>query len=181
MDATQRGQLQHNRCGERGTVGAGMDPLTDPNLISSCAGTVADATDTPAAPTKRALCGHCDSLADANSRDQCPRRGARRHHQRRSDHARDAFDIGPQSAAEAMIVAGDNPRRLRCEAAFAKICGPYPIPASSGNRPPAPGPIVNRGTQKRVRRLSFYVLVEKANARCIDTEARFAQYIKHGP
>jgi transposase len=31
-----------------------------------------------------------------------------------------------------MIVLGDNPTRIRSEAAFAKICGACPIPASSG-------------------------------------------------
>ena len=31
-----------------------------------------------------------------------------------------------------MIVAGDNPQRVRSEAAFAKLCGACPIPASSG-------------------------------------------------
>ena len=45
---------------------------------------------------------------------------------------RDAFGIGADSAAEMMIVAGDNPTRVRSEAAFAKLCGACPIPASSG-------------------------------------------------
>jgi transposase len=45
---------------------------------------------------------------------------------------REAFGIGPDSAAEMMIVAGDNPERVRSEAAFAKLCGACPIPASSG-------------------------------------------------
>ena len=45
---------------------------------------------------------------------------------------REAFGIGPDSAAEMMIVAGDNPQRVRSEAAFAKLCGTCPIPASSG-------------------------------------------------
>lgn len=45
---------------------------------------------------------------------------------------REAFGIGPDSAAEMMIVAGDNPERIRSEAAFAKLCGACPIPASSG-------------------------------------------------
>ena len=31
-----------------------------------------------------------------------------------------------------MSVAGDNPTRIRSEAAFAKLCGACPIPASSG-------------------------------------------------
>jgi transposase len=50
---------------------------------------------------------------------------------------READGIGADSAAEMMIVAGDNPTRLRSEAAFAKLCGACPIPASSGvtNRP----------------------------------------------
>ena len=45
---------------------------------------------------------------------------------------REAFGIGPDASAEMMIVAGDNPSRIRSEAAFAKLCGACPIPASSG-------------------------------------------------
>ena len=44
----------------------------------------------------------------------------------------EAFGIGPDASAEMMIVAGDNPSRIRSDAAFAKLCGAYPIPASSG-------------------------------------------------
>ena len=45
---------------------------------------------------------------------------------------RDAYGIGPDCAAEMLIVAGDNPDRIRSEAAFAKLVGVCPIPASSG-------------------------------------------------
>ena len=45
---------------------------------------------------------------------------------------RDGFGIGADSAAELLIVFGDNPERIRSEAAFAKLCGTCPIPASSG-------------------------------------------------
>ena len=45
---------------------------------------------------------------------------------------REAFGIGPDASAEMMIVAGDNPSRIRSEAAFAKLCGACPIPASTG-------------------------------------------------
>src|SRR3954471_24293692 len=31
-----------------------------------------------------------------------------------------------------LVTAGDNPDRLRCEAAFAHLCGVAPVPASSG-------------------------------------------------
>ena len=45
---------------------------------------------------------------------------------------RDGFGIGPDTAAEILVVVGDNPDRIRSEAAFAKLCGTCPIPASSG-------------------------------------------------
>ena len=43
-----------------------------------------------------------------------------------------AFGIGPEVAAEMLIVAGDNPERVKSEPAFARLCGVAPIPASSG-------------------------------------------------
>ncbi len=45
---------------------------------------------------------------------------------------REGFGIGPDTAAEMLIVFGDNPDRIRSEAAFAKLCGACPVPASSG-------------------------------------------------
>jgi transposase len=45
---------------------------------------------------------------------------------------RSQFGIGPQTAATLLAVAGDNPERLRCEAALAALCGANPLPASSG-------------------------------------------------
>jgi len=40
--------------------------------------------------------------------------------------------IGTDSAAALLVAAGDNPHRLRSEAAFAHLCGTSPIDASSG-------------------------------------------------
>lgn len=40
--------------------------------------------------------------------------------------------IGPDTAAALLLTAGDNPDRLRSEAAFAALCGTNPVPASSG-------------------------------------------------
>jgi transposase len=40
--------------------------------------------------------------------------------------------IGTDTAASLLIAAGDNPERLKNEAAFAHLCGGAPIPASSG-------------------------------------------------
>jgi transposase len=40
--------------------------------------------------------------------------------------------IGPDTAGQLLVTAGDNPERLRSEAAFAMLCGTAPLPASSG-------------------------------------------------
>lgn len=40
--------------------------------------------------------------------------------------------IGAQVAAQLLVTAGDNPHRLHTEAAFARLCGVSPVPASSG-------------------------------------------------
>lgn len=40
--------------------------------------------------------------------------------------------IGPENAAKLLIVAGDNPLRLRSDAALAALCGSSPVEASSG-------------------------------------------------
>ena len=93
---------------------------------------VSDVTISPAAATRHALralamrwfalateIGTHDEALDTITRTAAPM-------------LREAFGIGPDSAAEMMIVAGDNPTRVRSKAAFAKLCGACPIPASSG-------------------------------------------------
>ena len=40
--------------------------------------------------------------------------------------------VGIDTAAALLVTAGDNPGRLRLEAAWAHLCGTAPIPASSG-------------------------------------------------
>jgi len=42
------------------------------------------------------------------------------------------FAVGTQSASQLLVTAGQNIDRLHSEAAFARICGAAPIPASSG-------------------------------------------------
>jgi len=52
-----------------------------------------------------------------------------------SQHAkrlRARFGVGPQTAAVLVAVAGDNPERLKSEAALAALCGTNPLQASSG-------------------------------------------------
>lgn len=42
------------------------------------------------------------------------------------------FGVGAELAGQFLVTAGDNPERIRSEAAFAKLCGVAPQPASSG-------------------------------------------------
>ncbi len=51
---------------------------------------------------------------------------------KRAPHLLDEFGIGVDTAAEILIVAGDNPDRIRSEAAFAKLAGISPVPTGSG-------------------------------------------------
>lgn len=40
--------------------------------------------------------------------------------------------VGPDVAGQLLVTVGDNPERMRSEAAFAMLCGVAPLPASSG-------------------------------------------------
>jgi transposase len=42
------------------------------------------------------------------------------------------FGVGPDTAAALVVCAGDNPKRLHSEAAWAHLCGVAPIPTGSG-------------------------------------------------
>jgi transposase len=42
------------------------------------------------------------------------------------------FGVGVELAGQFLMTTGDNPKRIRSEAAFAKLCGVAPQPASSG-------------------------------------------------
>ncbi|MFF3573821.1 IS110 family transposase [Nocardia jiangxiensis] len=66
--------------------------------------------------------------------------------------------IGPDTGAALLIAAGDNPQRLRSEAAFAHMCGAAPIPASSGktNRHR-----LNRGGNREANRALHMLAIQR--------------------
>jgi len=65
--------------------------------------------------------------------------------------------VGPQVAAQLLAAAGDNPQRMSSEAAFAKLCGACPIPASSGKT--AGRHRLNRGGDRRANNALFTVVL----------------------
>ncbi|MBP0447535.1 IS110 family transposase [Roseomonas sp. SSH11] len=67
-----------------------------------------------------------------------------------------AHGMGTGTAAEMLILLGDNPERIRSEAALAKLCGACPIPASSGkiNRHR-----LNRGGSRKANAALYRVVI----------------------
>ena len=66
--------------------------------------------------------------------------------------------IGTDSAATLLIVAGDNPQRLRSEASFANLCGVSPIEASSGK---VVRHRLNRGGNREANRALYMVCLAR--------------------
>ena len=109
-----------------------LDPLADKALIDRCVGFRPGEITSPTASAKHTLralarrwldlnteiAGH-DTILDDLTTQASPT-------------LREGFGIGADTAAEMLIVLGDNPTRIHSEAAFAKLCGACPIPASSG-------------------------------------------------
>jgi transposase len=67
-----------------------------------------------------------------------------------------AHGMGPGTAAELLLLVGDNPERIRSEAAFAKLCGACPVPASSGK---VSRHRLNRGGDRRANAALHRVVV----------------------
>lgn len=69
-----------------------------------------------------------------------------------------AQGVGPQTATALLIAAGDNPHRLRNQAAFAALCGTNPIPASSGNTQKHR---LNRGGNRQANRALHTIAINR--------------------
>jgi transposase len=67
-----------------------------------------------------------------------------------------AHGMGAGTAAEMLLLVGDNPERIRSEAAFAKLCGACPVPASSGK---VSRHRLNRGGDRRANAALHRVVV----------------------
>lgn len=65
--------------------------------------------------------------------------------------------VGPHVAAQLLAAAGDNPKRMSSEAAFAKLCGVCPLPASSGKT--AGRHRLNRGGDRRANNALFTMVL----------------------
>jgi transposase len=66
------------------------------------------------------------------------------------------FGVGPDVAGTLLVTAGDNPERLRSEAAFAHLCGVSPIQASSGKTVRLR---LNRGGDRRANAALYRIVI----------------------
>ena len=109
-----------------------LDGLPDKALIDHCAALRPKTIDTTTASAKHALRSLARRWLDLDTEIRSHDAVLDDLTAQASPTLRDGYGIGPDTAAEILIVFGDNSERIRSEAAFAKLCGTCPIPASSG-------------------------------------------------
>jgi transposase len=66
------------------------------------------------------------------------------------------FGVGPITAAQMLITAGDNPDRINNDASLAHLCGTAPIPASSG---PTDRHRLNRGGDRHANAAIYHIVI----------------------
>jgi transposase len=130
------------------TLRAPLRDLTDTRLITTCAGMRPDQNTTDQNTTDQNTTGW-DTGCPVTATTLALRSLARRHQQlsaeiRELDKLIEplvktinprllaVFGVGPDTAGQLLVTAGDNPNRITSEAAFAMLCGAAPLPASSG-------------------------------------------------
>jgi transposase len=86
--------------------------------------------------------------------------------------------VGPQTAAQMVITAGQNIDRMHSEASFARLCGVAPIPASSGHT--SSGRVrLNRGGDRRANS-ALYMVVTGRLSNHPPTQAYFERRTTEG-
>ena len=68
------------------------------------------------------------------------------------------YGVGYDVAAKLLIAAGDNPERLRGEAAFARLCGVAPLEASSGK---TVRHRLNRGGNRQANKALYHIVITR--------------------
>jgi transposase len=86
------------------------------------------------------------------------------------------FGVGPDTAAALLVAAGDNPERLRSEAAWAHLCGVSPLQASSGK---VTRHRLDRGGDRQANSALWRIVMVRI-AHDPDTTAYFERRVKEG-
>jgi transposase len=139
------------------TLRAELEPRTDFALVTACAelevaGDLAD-PDVAARHALRALARRWLAL---HEEIKVHTRQLKRLTSQTAPALVATFGIGFDCAAELLCAAGDNAGRVRSEAAYAKLCGACPIPASSGK---TTRHRLNRGGNRQANAALFRIVV----------------------
>ena len=81
------------------------------------------------------------------------------------------YGVGYDVAAKLLIAAGDNPQRLRSEAAWANLCGVAPLEASSGK---VVRHRLNRGGDRQANAALYRIVITRMGSHD-DTKAYVAR------
>jgi transposase len=86
------------------------------------------------------------------------------------------YGVGIDTAATLLVTAGDNPERLRSEAAWAHLCGVSPLQASSGK---VTRHRLNRGGDRQANRALWTIVISRL-ASDPETQAYMERRVKEG-
>lgn len=111
---------------------AELEPLSDYRLIVACAALEPGELATPEAAMRHVLGSLARRWLGLHEEIKTHTRHLQVTGERIAPALLEAFGIGTDTASELLVAAGDNAECIRSEAAFAKLCGACPIPASSG-------------------------------------------------
>ncbi|MBD1842584.1 transposase [Cyanobacteria bacterium FACHB-63] len=109
-----------------------LEPLSTPQLIQACAQLEVGTLDTPMATMQYALAAMAKRWTQLHDEIETHAQHLATLTQAAASELVQAFGIGTDTTAKMLITFGDNIARVHSEAAFAKICGICPIPASPG-------------------------------------------------
>ncbi len=70
----------------------------------------------------------------------------------------EVYGVGFDTAAKLLVAAGDNPERIRTEAAWGHLCGVAPIPASSGKTRRYR---LNRGGNRQANSALYHIIITR--------------------
>ncbi len=111
---------------------AALEGLSDFRLITACTELAGEPPSDPSSAARYVLCSLARRWLALHEEIKEHTRHLERITDETAPQLTATFGIGSDCAAEMLMAAGDNGERIRSEAAFAKLCGVCPIPASSG-------------------------------------------------
>lgn len=133
-----------------------LEPLSTSQLVAACAKFEVDQLDTPAATMRYALAVMAKRWLQLHQEIEAHMQHLTTLTREAAPELVQAYGIGPDTAAEMLMTFGDNSNQVHSEAAFAKMCGVCPLPASSGKNQRHR---LNRGGNRRANAALFRVVI----------------------